>query len=70
MGEAELWSVGVGTLGTQSKSERIKTDSKGQEDDKSVFRGRRVHCFPPVVLTNLFSLMDRSKGITPCHISQ
>ena len=28
MGEAELWSVGVGTLGTQSKSERIKTDSR------------------------------------------
>ena len=28
MGEAELWSVGVGTLGAQGKSERIKTDTR------------------------------------------
>lgn len=42
---------------------------KGQEGAEDVCRSGQVHYFLPTFLTNLFSLMDRSRVIIPCHIS-
>lgn len=42
---------------------------KDKEGDKDLYRGGQVHCFPSIVAANLFSLMDRYKVLTPCHIS-